>query len=399
LSSPITVSPTARKLSLVFALAGLAASIGAGWVHYRLLADPRYASFCDISATVSCTQVYASRFGTFGGIPVALFGVIFFALVLLLLAAARSTRVRVNVPGYLFAASTVGLAVSLYLGYASLFLLKAVCLLCLATYAAVVGLFIVSGAATEFPLTSLPRRAAQDVRVWIASPLAIAITVLFLGGVASAITLLPREASADASAPPAPATQAQQSDFAQWYTSQPRVPLVIPKEGAKVLVVKFNDYQCPPCRQSYLQYEPIFQKYEKEQPGAVRVVYKDFPLSSECNKYIQNGGPHPAACEAAVAVRLASFRTHQPMVDWLFANQPMLTPQLVRQAAREVGGETDFEQKYQPTLELVRGDIELGHELGVRSTPTFFINGVKIEGALPPQFFEQAIQYELQHAQ
>jgi protein-disulfide isomerase len=34
----------------------------------------------------------------------------------------------------------------------------------------------------------------------------------------------------------------------------------------------------------------------------------------------------------------------------------------------------------------------------VKSTPTFFINGVKIEGGLPPQYFDQAIAYELQHA-
>ena len=34
----------------------------------------------------------------------------------------------------------------------------------------------------------------------------------------------------------------------------------------------------------------------------------------------------------------------------------------------------------------------------IKSTPTFFINGVKIEGALPPQYFDQAIAYELQHA-
>ena len=40
----------------------------------------------------------------------------------------------------------------------------------------------------------------------------------------------------------------------------------------------------------------------------------------------------------------------------------------------------------------------LGRQLGVKSTPTFFINGVKIEGALPPQYFDQAIAYELQRA-
>ena len=46
----------------------------------------------------------------------------------------------------------------------------------------------------------------------------------------------------------------------------------------------------------------------------------------------------------------------------------------------------------------MKGDVALGRQLGVKSTPTFFINGVKIEGALPPQYFDQAIAYELQHA-
>ena len=40
----------------------------------------------------------------------------------------------------------------------------------------------------------------------------------------------------------------------------------------------------------------------------------------------------------------------------------------------------------------------LGRQLAVKSTPTFFINGVKIEGGLPPQYFDQAIGIELQRA-
>ena len=51
-----------------------------------------------------------------------------------------------------------------------------------------------------------------------------------------------------------------------------------------------------------------------------------------------------------------------------------------------------------PTLELVKGDIALGQQLQVTQTPTFFINGVKIDGAWAPQFFDQAIAYELQRA-
>ena len=75
-----------------------------------------------------------------------------------------------------------------------------------------------------------------------------------------------------------------------------------------------------------------------------------------------------------------------------------MTPESVRQAARDVGGVTDFEAKYAETLELVKGDIALGKQLNITQTPTFFMNGVKIEGAWAPQFFDQAIAYELAHA-
>ena len=59
---------------------------------------------------------------------------------------------------------------------------------------------------------------------------------------------------------------------------------------------------------------------------------------------------------------------------------------------------TDFDAKYQATLELVKGDIAMGQQLKVNQTPTFFINGIKIDGAWAPQFFDQAIAYELAHA-
>jgi len=71
---------------------------------------------------------------------------------------------------------------------------------------------------------------------------------------------------------------------------------------------------------------------------------------------------------------------------------------MVRQAAKDIGGVTDFDAKYASTLALVKGDVAFGKELQIKSTPTFFINGVKIEGALPPQYFQQAIEYELAHA-
>src|SRR3954468_9089995 len=204
------MSQTTARTALICALVGLGASGTAAYVHYHMLRDPTYTSFCDVSATMSCTQVYASRFGTVQGVPVAIFGAIWFALATLLAVAGLTGRpaVRESVPGYLFAGSTLALSVILYLGYASFVILKTVCILCLITYAAVIGLFLVSGAASSVPMTTLPRRAFQDLKVLASSPLAIALTLLFLGGAATTVAFFPRDgATAATPADPAVATQ------------------------------------------------------------------------------------------------------------------------------------------------------------------------------------------------
>jgi uncharacterized membrane protein/protein-disulfide isomerase len=397
------MNKSAARLALVCALVGLGASAAASYVHYHLLRDPSYLSFCDVSATVSCTQVYSSRYGTMLGVPVAIFGAIWFAVATLLSVAGLTARpaVQESVPGYLFAGSTIALSVVLYLGYASFVLLKMVCILCVITYAAVIGLFLVSGAASSVPMMSLPRRASHDLRVLISSPLAIALTVLFLGGAATTLAFFPRESAVSPAAPAGTAdatTQDQRSEFERFYTAQPRVNLVVPTDGAKVLVVKFNDYQCPPCRQSYMDYKNIWSKYEASNPGEVKLVLKDFPLDSECNNNVQQT-LHPAGCEAAAGARLAKEHNRQhEFEEWVFTNQPTITPEMVKQAARDVGQVPNFDARYPAVLEQVKADIAYGRTLGVRSTPTFFINGVKIEGALPAVYFDQAIAYELAHA-
>jgi uncharacterized membrane protein/protein-disulfide isomerase len=411
------LSRRARTWLLVCALLGLAVSTSATYVHYRLLHEPGYTSFCDIDTTVSCSQVYLSRYGAVGGVPVALLGALWFLVALVLVAGAArgSAAFRENVAGYLFVLSTLALAVVLYLAYASFVVLRTACILCLATYAAVIGIFLVSGAATTIPMRTLPRRLVGDLRALASSRVALAVSILLLAGAASAIAFFPRgpaaQPAAAAAAPAAPAAPpaaagadraaapagSQASEFERWYWAQPRVNLPVPNGGAKVLIVKFNDYQCPACGQSYDWYKPILAKYEATHPGQVRFVSLDFPLHPACNAAVTRV-VHIAACEAAVAVRLARERGKaQAMEEWLYANQTA-TPEMVRAAARDVAGVTDFDARYAALLQAVKTDAALGGLNNVRSTPTFFINGTMIVGALPPQYFDQAIALELARA-
>jgi uncharacterized membrane protein/protein-disulfide isomerase len=395
------MSSLARKLVVAFGLLGLAASASSTWVHYQLLRNPDYHSFCDISTTVSCTQAYLSRYGTIAGVPVAVGGVLFFAVVLLLVwGSTPRSRVEDSAPAYIFALSTLALAVVLYLAYASFFILKEVCPLCVVTYVAVVAVFIVSGGASSIPMSSLPKRALRDIRILVTTPVALVVALVFAAGAASAVEFFPREgrqAAAAAAPQAAPLNQDQRTEFERWWDTQDKVEVPYASEGAKVLIVKFNDYQCPPCKQTYFAYEPILAKY-KDRPQDVKYILKHFPLDPKCN----SGVPqlvHAAACDAAAAAVMARTKgTFDKLTDWFFVHQDELSPATVRTAAKEVGGITDFDAGYAKAIQEVKTDGSLGAMLGVTSTPTFFINGHRLKGGLPPQYLDAAIELELKRA-
>lgn len=388
-------------------LIGLAFASASTWVHYKILNDPTYASFCDVSSTLNCTEAYTSRFGAFGGVPVALFGLLFFAGMLALIAlCSPSPTASRNLPGYVFLASTIGLAAVLYLAYASYFILHVVCLLCAGTYLAVIGLFLLSGSATKYPMTSLPMRMIDDLKLLVRTPGALAAAVVFIAAAAVAVSVFPEQAvSAEAGTsetaqaqPVAPVTTEQMKSFEEYLAKQPRVPVMAPSDGAAVVILKFNDYQCPGCGQTYRDYKPVLAKWAKEAPGKVKFTAKDYPLERECNQFVGQD-LHLGACEAAVAVRLAREKGKaEAMEDWLYANQPAMNPDTVKKAAASVGGVTNFDARYAATLELVKADVAQGQQLKISGTPTFFVNGMRLPG-LRGEYFDAAIAWELKRLQ
>jgi len=393
------------------ALLGLGASSTSAWVHHRLLNDPAYASFCDVNEALSCTNAYASAYGSVAGLPVAVVGVIFFAVVLLVLAlASRAPGSRANAVTYVLVLAVAAVPPIAYLGYASFVLLKTVCVLCLATYVAVLGLLISAVTATRVSMSALPDRLAADVRRVVSNPAAVLSVLAVLAGAATLVWSFPAEtvsaaatAGADGEAQAAQPTgtaaltPAQLQELEKFMNAQQRIPVMVASEGAAVVLVKFNDYMCPPCGQTFAEYKPVLARYAKEYPGKLKFISRDFPLDPECNRFTPNGS-HMASCEAAVAVRLAREKGKaEPMENWLFANQPTLTATNVKEAARMLAGVTDFDARYQATLQLVKGDIEQGQQLQVQGTPTFFMNGIRLPG-LRAQFLDAAIALEMKRA-
>jgi protein-disulfide isomerase len=156
-------------------------------------------------------------------------------------------------------------------------------------------------------------------------------------------------------------------------------------EDAPITIVEFSDYQCPFCRRWHQEvYQPLLNEY----PGKIKLVYRHLPLSSI----------HPDAFSAAEASMCAGEQNaYWQFHDKLFSSEA-LGNDVYLQYAQELGLDAEsFEacltaHKYQ---EAVQADSDFAVNLGIRSTPTFFINGLAIVGAQPLDVFKQVIDKEL----
>jgi protein-disulfide isomerase len=273
----------------------------------------------------------------------------------------------------------------------------------MAMYVSVAGIFLASAAAAT-SLTSIPARLGEDVRGLTRSQTGTTLAVAWVAASIALIVLFPRPEAFGAEAPsaveaiPEPEletlTPEQVAEWNKYLDSQTALsePALLPAEPMKVRFIKFNDYQCPSCRQTWSLYRGIIAKYEREYPGVFVFETKDLPLEPECGL----ASNHTMACEAAAAVRLARTKNKaSEMEAWLFSNQSFqMTRDDVKRGLQEVAQITDFDAQYSSMLPAIRADVQLGNKLGVTGTPTFYMNGVRL-GNVRPTYLDATIQYFL----
>jgi uncharacterized membrane protein/protein-disulfide isomerase len=380
------------------------AAVYALYVHYRLQSDPTYISVCEVNESVSCQQVLSSQYGRVLGVPVAAGGAIWSLLVLMLSAfglKAPKSETASRVAGYIFVLATLGLASVFYFGYVSFFVLKSACLLCITMYVSVVATFLLSAGAAG-PLAALPSNLGRDVGSLVRSPLAATLAFVWLIASAGLVFGFPKPpeasqsssgSSAAANVPLETLTAEQRTEWEAWLNAQPRKAEVQPSGSAKILLLKFNDYQCPSCRLAWVLYKDIIAKYETANPGVFVFENRDFPLELECG--IFNAG-HGGACEAAAAVRMAREKGRDRDLEAaIFERQsPTMGKSDVLDALQKTAqiSSADFDASYAKTIESIRADVQLGQKLGVQGTPTFYLNGIQLP-SLRPAYFDAALDW------
>lgn len=146
-------------------------------------------------------------------------------------------------------------------------------------------------------------------------------------------------------------------------------------KDAPIRIVKFSDFECHACS----MLSEILHKIAVQYKGKVAIDYFFYPLDHNCNPEM-NRPMHQFACYAAY-VAACSPDQFSEIENTLFSNQPKLSKDYVDQLAKKYGT-TECMNKPE-TKEKVVSYVNQAKAFGVKSTPTFLLNGVKIEGVLP----------------
>ena len=170
--------------------------------------------------------------------------------------------------------------------------------------------------------------------------------------------------------------------------------------NAKVTIVNFDDFECPFCSRMHATLFPsLLQSYGNR----VRVIYKDYPLVEI----------HPWAIHAAIDANCLGSQNsdaYWDFADYVHGNQraiggnPAEAFANLDNAAKSQGQKHQLDQpKLQACLQkqdetAVRASMAEGDKLGVDSTPTLFINGEKLSGAIPEQEMRAILDRALSEA-
>lgn len=173
-------------------------------------------------------------------------------------------------------------------------------------------------------------------------------------------------------------------------------------KDAKVVVVNYDDFQCPFCSRMH---KTLFPELLKEYGDRVVFIYKDFPLAEI----------HPWATHAAVDANCLASQSsdaYWDYADYMHANQAEVNSEktpgdrmaALDRLALQQGQKHNLDAaKLQSCIkaqkdEAVKASIHEGDQLGVSATPTMFVNGQKVDGAVPIGELRQVFDHALEQA-
>lgn len=250
----------------------------------------------------------------------------------------------------------------------------------------------------SFPKFSLPKFTFKDTPINGFLVISLVIFSFILGMLTNKVMYLEQQLK-NPTTPPAVEAQQQAAEPTPPPVVENLSPGKLPLLGnknAKVTIVEFSDFQCPFCKSYFDQtHQQIIDQYVKT--GKAKFAYRHFPLVSI----------HPNAQKAAEAAECANEQgKFWEYHDLLFNEQDTWSPLAGTQAADKfvsyaTGNLGLNPSQFQDCLQSdkykadVDEDTAFAGEIQVNATPSFFVNGVRVVGAVPFAELQKIIDEEL----
>jgi protein-disulfide isomerase/uncharacterized membrane protein len=368
--------------------------------HLELRAAGHTSAFCNVNATINCDAVASSSYSEIAGVPVGVFGLGYFlAMAVLAFTVMTNHKSKAEHGPAWFVLSGAGVLASVVLGGISIGVVKAVCMVCFATYLVT---FVQFGLAASIwkQLKAAAGNDGEDFPVMSSKNLTNGLST---AGVVLAVAVvgfnflrpaaeLPKELQDTAgkhdqlakhsgagalgmnllpTVNEIPINRTPYSGVGEDYR--------LGNDEAKVTLVEFADYQCPACRDAKETVDNIHKIYGNR----ILVVFKNYPLSNKCNASVQSN-MHPYSCDIATLARCAGqYGKFWEFHRLAFENQTTASTDAAKGWGKQVGltdaqmaacmGSSDIQAK-------LRDDVGLANKAGLDGTPTIYINGRKFVG-------------------
>jgi protein-disulfide isomerase/uncharacterized membrane protein len=363
-------------------LAGYLAYLHIGLLRGELLGG----AACSGSGAFDCHAVTGGSWGSFLGMPLALWGIAGYLVILALALWGRQTDETAAQAATLIALlGSAFVLVDAYLLGIQAFVLKAYCLFCLFTYGVNVLIALSAwGAATPAlaggaTAALVPGRQPAAALFWGM----VLTAALGVGGFHIATLLLTRGTLGDVT-----------GQIRTFLAGQPRATLDTtgdPVHGpadAKIRLIEFSDFLCPACQKASRFNRIILANHRSD----TSLTFKHFPLDNTCNDKVQRL-VHPGACQIAAASECAHAQgKFWPFHDRVFEKGPQYKVSDIDNDVRALGLDGTAFQACMDSgegLEAVKRDIAEAGKIGVQSTPTYVANGIPMAGMMNPSMFDQ----------
>ncbi len=377
-----------RLVSLsLLSLIGLTLSVILTFHFYEIRGiGGHFKSACNLGSSINCDLVAASRSAElFAGYPLSSFAAGWFLTFFIVSLFNFQKYWRREAIRATFGLSFIGVLISGYYLWMMKFKLHTLCLYCLGLDLCLLVAFLISiSLKPERPWSNPFDRSKWMTFLGIGLGSHLAMVVALSWQDQNELRSADIKEAAD-SILASTATQVQIDESS---------PNIGPKD-APITIVEFSDFQCPFCRIGALTINELLYRY----PGKVRIVFKNYPLDQKCNSEFPQT-MHPSACEAARNALCAHEQgKFQEAYEALFEKQGSLAEGRVAGLLNELNLDTSrlsvCAEAPQTALQITR-DITEGKALGISGTPTFFVNGHRVEGIRPSPIWNLVIERLLQ---